>query len=197
MRRAALAVCAATLAAPSWAFVAMPPTTVAAGQRRATLAGGCLRPRVSTLRASVDATEGQASQAQILAQELKSDLTQMFDLAYEPKWSLYAEDVLFQDPLTRFRGMKKYQDNIQMLKDSPLFTGGKMDLHEVTVVDDTRVDTRWTLSMTFKPFPWQPRLLFTGSLAHRPARGRACCALRGTAPLKTSTTRRHHKIHPG
>ena len=170
MRRAALAVCAATLVAPSWAFVAMPLTTVGAGQRRATLAGGCQRPRVSTLRASVDATEGQASQAQILAQELKSDLTQMFDLAYEPKWSLYAEDVLFQDPLTRFRGMPKYQDNIQMLKDSPLFTGGKMDLHEVTVVDDTRVDTRWTLSMTFKPFPWQPRLLFTGNLSLWPAR---------------------------
>ena len=149
----------------------MPPSTVPAGQlSRATLGGGCQRPRVSTLRASVDATEGQASKAQILAQELKSDLTQMFDLAYEPKWSLYAEDVLFQDPLTRFRGIGKYQDNIQMLKDSPLFTGGKMDLHEVTVVDDTRVDTRWTLSMTFKPFPWQPRLLFTGNLSLWPAR---------------------------
>ena len=171
MRHAALAVCAATLAAPSWAFVAMPPSTVPAGQlSRATLGGGCQRPRVSTLRASVDATEGQASKAQILAQELKSDLTQMFDLAYEPKWSLYAEDVLFQDPLTRFRGRGKYKDNIQMLKDSPLFTGGKMDLHEVTVVDDTRVDTRWTLSMTFKPFPWQPRLLFTGNLSLWPAR---------------------------
>jgi len=119
------------------------------------------RPAVgfSSLRGS-DAGE---SNAQILAGELKSDLAQMFDLSYEPKWDLYAEDVLFTDPLNKFTGIQKYKDNIKMLKDSPLFTAGKMDLHEVKVVDDTRVDTRWTLQMTFKPFPWRPRLLFTGT----------------------------------
>jgi len=113
---------------------------------------------LSTLRAS-----DEVSKAQILAEELKTDLAQMFDLSYEPKWDLYAEDVLFTDPLNKFTGIQKYKDNIKMLKDSPLFTAGKMDLHEITVVDDTRVDTRWTLQMTFKPFPWQPRLLFTGT----------------------------------
>ena len=79
------------------------------------------------------------SQAETLACELKSDLAQMFDLSYEPKWSLYAEDVEFVDPLNKFTGIQKYKDNIKMLKDSPLFTAGKMDLHEVTVVDKTRV----------------------------------------------------------
>ena len=116
------------------------------------------RPRTLTLYAS----EGK-SKAEILAGDLKADLSQMFDLAYEPRWDLYADDVVFTDPLNKFTGIQKYKDNIQMLKDSPLFTGGKMDLHEVTVVDESRVDTRWTLAMTFKPFPWRPRLLFTGT----------------------------------
>jgi hypothetical protein len=64
--------------------------------------------------------------------------------------------VLFKDPLNKFTGIQKYKDNIKMLKDSPLFTGGKMTLHDVDIVSPNRVDTRWTLAMTFKPFPWQP-----------------------------------------
>mmetsp|Transcript_23421 Transcript_23421/g.47735 ORF Transcript_23421/g.47735 Transcript_23421/m.47735 type:complete len:270 (-) Transcript_23421:21-830(-) len=38
-----------------------------------------------------------------------------------------------------------------------------MDLHDVQIIDPTTVFTRWTLAMTFKAFPWKPRLLFTGT----------------------------------
>ncbi|EKX40646.1 hypothetical protein GUITHDRAFT_113180 [Guillardia theta CCMP2712] len=120
------------------------------------------------------------TRANQLAKELEEELPSLFDLSYEPKWDLYdkkvsyciqrcrdgadgSAEVAFRDPLNKFEGIKKYQDNIQMLKDSPLFTDGKMDLHQVEVVDPNTVITRWTLGMTFKAFPWRPRLEFTGS----------------------------------
>uniref|UniRef100_A0A7S4U6Q7 Uncharacterized protein n=1 Tax=Guillardia theta TaxID=55529 RepID=A0A7S4U6Q7_GUITH len=103
------------------------------------------------------------TRANQLAKELEEELPSLFDLSYEPKWDLYDKKVAFRDPLNKFEGIKKYQDNIQMLKDSPLFTDGKMDLHQVEVVDPNTVITRWTLGMTFKAFPWRPRLEFTGS----------------------------------
>jgi len=67
------------------------------------------------------------------------------------------------DPLNEFDGVDKYKSNIQMLRDSPLFTAADMTLHDAVPQDDGTVITRWTLGMTFKPFPWQPRLTFTGT----------------------------------
>lgn len=101
--------------------------------------------------------------AEKLAEEMRKELPQLFDLNYEPKWYLYDEKVRFVDPLNEFEGVAKYKSNIQMLKDSPLFKGGKMILHDAKVQDDFTLITRWTLTMTFKPFPWQPKLLFTGT----------------------------------
>ena len=62
----------------------------------------------------------------------------------------------FIDPLNKFRGIQKYKDNIQLLKESALFTDARMDLHEARVIDSSTVLTSWTLSMTFKAFPWRP-----------------------------------------
>ncbi len=64
--------------------------------------------------------------------------------------------VVFVDPLNQFTGIQKYKDNIQMLKDSALFTDANMDLHEARVIDPNTVVTSWTLVMTFKAFPWRP-----------------------------------------
>jgi hypothetical protein len=160
--RYASALCTIALATQSAAFVL--PASHGVVLRRSSLALSN-RPTVTGLRAAAqsESKSESRSKAEVLAEELKTDLKQMFDLAYEPKWDLYAEDVLFKDPLNKFKGIQKYKDNIQMLKDSPLFTGGKMTLHEVNIVNPQRVDTRWTLAMTFKPFPWQPRLEFTGT----------------------------------
>lgn len=64
--------------------------------------------------------------------------------------------VKFVDPLNEFEGVSKYKSNIKMIKDSPLFQGAKMDLHDAVVQEDSSVITRWTLAMTFKPAPWKP-----------------------------------------
>jgi hypothetical protein len=68
----------------------------------------------------------------------------------------HERQVEFIDPLNKFRGIQKYKDNIQMLKESALFTDASMDLHEARVVDASTVVTSWTLAMTFKAFPWRP-----------------------------------------
>ncbi len=94
--------------------------------------------------------------AQTLKRELEDELPQLFDPSYNPKWNLYAEEVLFIDPLNKFQGIQKYKDNIQMLKGSALFTDARMDLHDSRVIDQSTVVTTWTLTMTFKAFPWQP-----------------------------------------
>ena len=159
MARALLLAALVSLGGRCGAFLTVPNGALLGARGGAAQA---LSRRPPPRRLTLCAAEG-ASKADVLAGELKADLTQMFDLSYEPRWDLYAEDVLFTDPLNKFTGIQKYKDNIKMLKDSPLFTGGKMELHEVTVVDESRVDTRWTLAMTFKPFPWKPRLLFTGT----------------------------------
>jgi hypothetical protein len=98
---------------------------------------------------------------------------QLFDLSYTPKWELYSDNVEFVDPLNKFSGVEGYKGNIQLLKDSPLFKDGEMQLHDTKVVDDETVLTRWTLSMVFKPAPWQPRLSFTGTSEYKldPASG--------------------------
>lgn len=202
------ALCVVSLAGQSSAYL-LPAQLAVIGRGRGSLGlGQGLMTRIngsrkpisrSTLRAS--GQKDTKSKAEVLADELKTDLTQMFDLSYEPKWDLYADgdafeisriipvhsehtmqhavgiltravlyvfsflqDVLFTDPLNKFTGIQKYKDNIKMLKDSPLFTNGKMDLHEVTVVDETCVDTRWTLEMTFKPFPWKPVIFCSSAL---------------------------------
>jgi hypothetical protein len=162
--RYASALCTIALATQSAAFVL--PASHGVVLRRSSLALSN-RPTVTGLRAAAqsESKSESRSKAEVLAEELKTDLKQMFDLAYEPKWDLYAEDVLFKDPLNKFKGIQKYKDNINMLKDSPLFSGGKMDLHEIKVVDSTRVDTRWTLTMTFKAFPWKPVIPFALSLS--------------------------------
>jgi hypothetical protein len=105
----------------------------------------------------MSAGQGQDMQyAQTLKRELEEELPQLFDPSYTPKWNLYAEEVLFIDPLNKFQGIQKYKDNIQMLKGSALFTGARMDLHDARVIDYATVVTTWTLAMTFKAFPWQP-----------------------------------------
>lgn len=124
--------------------------------------------RMFRMKASKEEPQAQErdprrERAERLADEMRKELPQLFDLTYEPKWGLYAEKVRFIDPLNEFEGVAKYKSNIKMLKDSPLFGDSKMDLHDAVVQEDGSLITRWTLAMTFKPFPWKPRLLFTGT----------------------------------
>lgn len=73
-------------------------------------------------------------------------------------YSIYAENVYFQDPMNRFKGIERYQQMIGFM--NTFFKHIKLDLHNISQVGD-RIETRWTLSWTV-PVPWQPRIAVPG-----------------------------------
>lgn len=73
-------------------------------------------------------------------------------------YSIYAQDVYFQDPLNKFRGVKRYKQMIKFIE--TWFLNTKMDLHEINRVRDT-IKTEWTLSWN-TPLPWKPRISISG-----------------------------------
>lgn len=72
-------------------------------------------------------------------------------------YSVYAEDVFFQDPLNRFRGLNRYKLMITFIK---TFLKPKMELHDIHQVEDT-IETCWTLRWTAS-LPWRPHVAITG-----------------------------------
>ncbi len=73
-------------------------------------------------------------------------------------YSLYAEDVFFQDPLNKFRGIKKYKAMIGFI--NTFFIAPKMDLQAINRVGDT-IKMEWVLSWN-TPLPWKPRIAIPG-----------------------------------
>lgn len=73
-------------------------------------------------------------------------------------YSIYAEDVYFQDPLNKFRGIKRYQEMINFMQ--TWFLNIKMDLHNIQLLED-KIKTEWTLSWN-TPLPWKPRIYISG-----------------------------------
>ncbi|MEH2313633.1 MAG: DUF2358 domain-containing protein [Nostoc sp.] len=73
-------------------------------------------------------------------------------------YSIYTPDVYFQDPLNKFRGVKRYKQMINFIK--TLFLNPKMDLHSIQRLGDT-IKTEWTLSWN-TPLPWKPRISIPG-----------------------------------
>jgi carbohydrate-binding DOMON domain-containing protein len=73
-------------------------------------------------------------------------------------YSIYAEDVYFEDPVNKFRGGDRYQKMIDFFK--KWFINIQLDLHEINQSGNT-IKTRWTLSWT-APVPWQPRMAIPG-----------------------------------
>lgn len=73
-------------------------------------------------------------------------------------YSLYSEDVFFKDPMTEFRGVKKYQEMISLI--ARFFKNPQLDLHEIQQTGD-QIRTDWTLSWT-TPLPWKPRIRISG-----------------------------------
>lgn len=76
----------------------------------------------------------------------------------DQSYDIYAEDVYFQDPMTRFRGIKRYQQTIGFIK--TWFKSPHLELHSIDRADNL-ITTRWTLSWC-TPLPWQPRIKITG-----------------------------------
>lgn len=73
-------------------------------------------------------------------------------------YSIYAEEVYFQDPLNKFRGVERYKQMIKFIE--TLFLDPKMDLHDIQPLGDT-IKTEWTLSWN-TPLPWKPRISIPG-----------------------------------
>jgi len=73
-------------------------------------------------------------------------------------YTIYAEDVYFQDPLNKFHGVERYKQMIKFIQ--TWFINTKMDLHDIQALGDT-IKTEWTLSWN-TPLPWKPRISISG-----------------------------------
>jgi Uncharacterized conserved protein (DUF2358) len=73
-------------------------------------------------------------------------------------YNIYAENVLFKDPLNEFQGLERYKQMIGFI--STWFIDLKLDLHDIHR-DGDRIKTRWTLNWT-TPLPWKPRISIPG-----------------------------------
>lgn len=76
----------------------------------------------------------------------------------EQTYSIYAEDVYFEDPLTRFQGIERYRQMIAFM--NTWFADVQLDLHDIHRIED-QIKTRWTLSWN-SPLPWKPRIVIDG-----------------------------------
>ena len=81
--------------------------------------------------------------------------------------SFYSKEVSFLDPITKFVGIDKYKNNIDLIAGRTtlgkfLFEDASIVLHNVKQTGKREIQTRWTLQVTFKALPWKPRAKFTG-----------------------------------
>jgi hypothetical protein len=77
----------------------------------------------------------------------------------DQSYQIYAEDVYFQDPLTRFRGLDRYKQTIEFIQ--KWFKNPHLELYAIDRVDRS-ISTRWSLSWN-TPLPWHPRIEITGT----------------------------------
>ncbi|WP_373540341.1 DUF2358 domain-containing protein [Chamaesiphon sp.] len=76
----------------------------------------------------------------------------------DQSYHIYAEDVYFQDPLSRFRGLDRYKQTIAFIR--KWFQNPHLELYTIDRVDRA-ILTRWSLSWN-TPLPWHPRIEITG-----------------------------------
>jgi hypothetical protein len=84
----------------------------------------------------------------------------------DQSYQIYAEDVYFQDPLTRFRGLNRYRQTIAFIQ--TWFKNPHLELYEIEELvggsqhQHRSITTRWSLSWN-TPLPWYPRIEITGN----------------------------------
>ncbi|MGK7899702.1 MAG: DUF2358 domain-containing protein, partial [Xenococcus sp. (in: cyanobacteria)] len=76
----------------------------------------------------------------------------------EQTYSIYSQDVYFEDPLNKFQGIERYQKMIGFL--GRFFHNIDLELHNIAQ-ENNIIKTEWTLKMT-SPLPWKPRLTIPG-----------------------------------
>ncbi len=76
----------------------------------------------------------------------------------DQSYQIYAEDVYFQDPLSKFRGLDRYKKTIAFIQ--TWFKEPRLELYEIDRLEQL-ITTRWSLSWN-TPLPWYPRIEITG-----------------------------------
>jgi len=76
----------------------------------------------------------------------------------EQNYAIYGENVYFQDPLTKFSGLQRYQQMIAFI--DTWFRHVQLQVHQIERQED-QIKTEWTLSWN-TPLPWQPRIEISG-----------------------------------
>jgi Uncharacterized conserved protein (DUF2358) len=77
-----------------------------------------------------------------------------------PSYELYAQAVYFQDPMTRFQGIERYQQMIGFM--AKWFLDIQLQLHDIAQPQPDTITTQWTLNFS-APMPWQPRISIPGA----------------------------------
>lgn len=100
-------------------------------------------------------------QMQRVVDTLKKDLPTLFekDISYD----IYTQDILFQDPVNKFKGKLNYRIIFWTLRfhGRLFFTELYFDLHDVNQTAPNTILANWTLRGVLR-LPWQPRLFFNG-----------------------------------
>ena len=78
---------------------------------------------------------------------------------HDQSYHLYADDVYFEDPLNKFRGVDRYRRMIGFI--SQWFKDVDLQLHDIQYANSSQINSRWTLSWV-APVPWQPRMSIPG-----------------------------------
>ncbi len=100
-------------------------------------------------------------QMQLVVDTLKKDLPTLFekDISYD----IYTQDILFQDPVNKFKGKLNYRIIFWTLRfhGRLFFTELYFDLHDVNQTASNTILANWTVRGVLR-LPWQPRLFFNG-----------------------------------
>lgn len=89
---------------------------------------------------------------------LAADLKSLFERG-EITTSRYAENIQFEDPISKYDTRDGYLFNIRLLR---TFFNITFDLHSIRVSGPDTVTATWTMVMQFWLLPWKPELTFTG-----------------------------------
>ena len=92
---------------------------------------------------------------------LKADLPTLFsdDISYD----IYANDILFSDPVNKFKGKFNYRIIFWTLRfhGQLFFTEIAFDLHDVSQTDENTILANWTVRGILR-VPWKARIFFNG-----------------------------------
>ncbi|MBD2101819.1 DUF2358 domain-containing protein [Leptolyngbya sp. FACHB-261] len=107
-------------------------------------------------------------------------------------YECYAEDVLFKDPLTQFRGRERYRQMIQFI--GFWFKQPRIELHDIQQTG-AQIRTEWTLSW-LAPLPWRPAIAVRGwSELQLDVQGLICSHIDYWSCSRLNVLQQHLRIH--